>query len=303
MASSPDNRRSGPLRAPHPATVVQRRLSPHSATVPVPARPPHAATVSSAGGNQSEYEVAQPALWWLGGAAVAAAATLAYVYWPSADLPWEDFIARPAQLLGDLELVPAQAFASPVLRSTRGTARIPTVHEHAFQTSRICLRRVDAPARYTIVVDHQNGSRGSRPAVYLPWASNEAHLIHLRAGADIFLTDRLNGCGMIFHGPRANSTVVHANHYTGVDDLDARYRRLSDVQQFARVNALREQEYRALAQRLGFGYHCSVFSPVDYYAAGQPARVFGVKQRAGWTFYAITRPAAAGGYVTAQIWP
>jgi hypothetical protein len=287
---------------PHPATVVQPR--PAFPAAPRP-RPPHPATTQGprppprSPEEGPGAETAQP-FWW----GVGAAATLigAYLLWPSADLSWDGFVEDPGGFLGALDLVPSQAFATPPLPARRGSARIPVVREHPYQTTRICLRREDAPRRYIIVVDH-HGSGRSLPAVYLPWAANEAHVMTLRATADVFLTDRLNGCGMIFAGPRATPTVVHANYYTGPDDLDARYRAgHDDLQQQARVNTLREMEYTSIARALGFGVHHSLFSPRAYFAQGQPARVFGVRRRIGWTFYAITRSPAMV-LSTAQIWP
>ncbi|WP_437574759.1 hypothetical protein [Sorangium sp. So ce887] len=284
------------MAQPRPAAATQGP-SPHQATAPRPRVPPQIPPADGAGG---EHEIAQPAFWWLGlGAATAAAAT--YLLWPSADLAWDDFLANPSAVLGNLDLVPAQAFAPPVSRTRRGTRTIPTVREYPCATTRICLRRDDHPPRYTIVVDRHRGRR-SRPAAYLPWSAREACRMELDNTADIFLTDRLNGCGIIFAGSRANPSVVHANHYTGVEDLDATYRaRHNDVQQYARVNALRENEYRSLARAIGLN-RGTIFSPRQYFAAGQPARVFGVRRRVGWTFYAITRP-AAGGFSTAPIWP
>lgn len=302
-------------RPPHPAAVAQRKaaLPPHAATSP----PPRADGQPVA----QRMEALVAAAPYVGGAVLLGGLLYGTYYLlfgggggggldlprrglrddaPERALRWSDLFANPPVFLGAREMSPEARFhpADPV--TSVGTTDIPQVLTYNCTGKHTDL--VEALGGRAVGVKVLGaGTATSREAVFVPWAANQAHRVTLDNQMAVFMTDPLNGCGILIDGNRNGPTVIHANYYIGPDDdgiAEAATQAGRGVREH--LNYLREAAYTALAVRLGLGNHY-LFSPRDYYANGLGARVFGIRTIVGWTFYATTR--AGDNTVTAQIWP
>ncbi|TKD00912.1 hypothetical protein [Polyangium fumosum] len=322
-------------RAPHPAKVAQPKPTPAAAT----SRPPHPAAVVQRRAAHPPHAAAapppraegQPVAQPFGAMAVAAApyvggamvlGGLAYGAYrllyggggggldfprgnlrddaPEVRLRWADLFANPPQFLGAREMTPEARFmpAGPV--ESVGTQSIPRVFTYNCEGRHTDL--VEALGGRAVGVKVlQAGTNTSREAVFVPWAQNQAHRVTLNNQMDVFMTDPLNGCGILIAGNRNGPTVIHANYYIGPEDPGiAEAAQLANRPPREHCNHLREAAYDELAQHLNMNNHY-LFSPRAYYANGLGARVFGIRTNDGWTFYATTR--AGQNTVTARIWP
>lgn len=140
-------------------------------------------------------------------------------------------------------------------------------------------------------VDAARGAGGN--AYLLPWASNTMCVCEVQQAHDLFLTDRLNGCGIIISGGRCNSTVVHAN--TKSDSIPV-------TMDTAVMGAAYRGIYVGMAEALGIGdpANRTVFAPGDQGYVGFVG-VWGARTGGKWDFYANIWGTA--GATVVRIWP
>lgn len=214
---------------------------------------------------------------------------------------WDQLFQNPTALLGQGDLVASQHFPPPVHANQVGTALIPTVNTYqcTAQSRRSVRLRQDVNGHAFDV--RLNAGMNTRWAFYLPWSQNAAECVQLNQQVDVFVTDPLNGCGILIAGTTLAPTVIHANHYIGVADLPAWRHFYTNAYVRRYLNQQRENAYDALALQLGLNNHY-LYSPTEYYAFGR-ARVFGLRDqhRGNWRFYAIDE--TTGQRATRRIWP
>ncbi|WP_434684174.1 hypothetical protein [Pseudanabaena minima] len=133
----------------------------------------------------------------------------------------------------------------------------------------------------------------------LPWGAGYASRTILGSSRNVFVTPRLDGCGIMIAGPTATPTIIHANCrptdlLTPVqNDLPTYYRLWSDV-------------YIAIASKMVSASllpdnSLEMLLPKDYLLTGvSDASVFGVCEGGSWSFYVTLNKTSAG--ETRKIW-
>ncbi|MEE2788706.1 MAG: hypothetical protein VX589_15330 [Myxococcota bacterium] len=162
-----------------------------------------------------------------------------------------------------------------------------------------------------------NPSAGTKtvPSYYLNWAPDKACAMRLGQSANAFFTAPLNGCAILINGDRASPTVVHANITIG-DILPAPPSFDSSVTgpYEKEKMALFYQYYLNLGTGLvdggvftGTSGTTQMFDPLLYYKyQGGKAKVFGLRQPDGWTFYYSMEQRVSPTsikYLSGQLWP
>lgn len=213
---------------------------------------------------------------------------------------WADLFDDPPRFLGTRELLIPHRFSPDVNATRRGTARIPTVNVYLCteETRRELWLRRDLSG---YAAQTERLARDPELGIFIPWGQNEAHRVTLNRHVTVYLTDQLNGCGILISGPRIGPTVIHANYYIGHDDAPVWRYVYSRQTTHEYNNQQREDAYRALATHLGLPRDYYLYSPVGYYQHSNRARVFGLRDYDGWKFFATDGP--TGNKTTHQIWP
>jgi len=65
--------------------------------------------------------------------------------------------------------------------------------------------------KLTLTKDAVSTTKHVVQTYYLNWASDSAYWMQLGGAANLFVTARLNGCGVLIYGTPSSPTVVHAN--------------------------------------------------------------------------------------------
>jgi hypothetical protein len=140
----------------------------------------------------------------------------------------------------------------------------------------------------------------------LNWAADKVYYTTLGAAGRVFVTVRLNGCGVIIGGDVNSPVVVHANispasvfpERVGVNDenIQREEKGLAWGRYYAKLAVqLRNQGIFA-------NDRITVIHPEFYQMLGSFARVFGVRRMDGWSFYA-NMDAGGSRASTKKIWP
>jgi hypothetical protein len=149
--------------------------------------------------------------------------------------------------------------------------------------------------KVTCTQTNQHGSTVLR-CYFLIWSADHCHALDLPAnGNRLFLTAPLNGCAVMINGPRNNPLVVHANVSNQLPEPN--YPPNAGIEEIGRIrNETRLQQWTAaysayatdLIKRYIFdsNYPTTICDPEFYFqCGGAQARVFGLRDVDGWTFY------------------
>jgi hypothetical protein len=243
------------------------------------------------------------------------------------DTKFGQFCADPvAYLAGKKFEIQTMAGEQGILRQENLRVGATTVKVKQFQALQRCktmylLDRVRNGTGEVYVAKDPEASSRQLLGYYLPWASDEAHVMQLDnlKGVDFFVTARLNGCCVFVNGGRNAPVVIHSNVQT--DELATTQEKDESYAEYSLRTAKHKMKvwnklYYSLGMRLIDAFYLdndaplSAFEPAIYQSKlGEMARVFGIKQGGEWSLYYImdTLTPTRGGYTpgtkAGRLWP
>jgi hypothetical protein len=165
-----------------------------------------------------------------------------------------------------------------------------TLHKKAIVTA---TADVDSPLGSNQRI---NVAAGDGNCYWLPWGPGKCYIGNLPSGKKYFFTYKINGCGVIIGGTKAQPIVAHANMVSN------RLVTTNDNDETTRIQtAVYESFYMGLAAQLQMtgeltGSQVTVYTPREYLSGAGFGAVFGICPAGEWTFYGNS------GGKTTKIW-
>ncbi|HZZ77670.1 MAG TPA: hypothetical protein VFE62_04070 [Gemmataceae bacterium] len=222
------------------------------------------------------------------------------------------FKANPITYLGQKQFITPGTTGSLTSTDITGSAQLPgsdmEVKTVSNQTSLKYFSVADGNAYVATMAD----SSGDFRAYWLPWRSGYAFKMTLGSTVDVFITAKMNSCGIIIGGPEATPTVIHANTENVTVPVFDKNADIATAMQQAR--SIQTSEYK-----LAYGNLAAQAIRADYFGTGKSnvgvidpefyltdkltsMSVFGIRASGTWTFYANLHTAGKQG-ITMEIWP
>lgn len=143
------------------------------------------------------------------------------------------------------------------------------------------------------------------PCYVLNWAGDKVYYTTLGNQCRVFVTARLNGCGVIIGGDTGAPVVVHAN-ISPANVFPERAVTDDSIQREEKGLAWGRYYAKLAAQLRSTGIFSNdkitVIHPEYYQATGSFARVFGVRDPSGWSFY-VNMDSGGNRASTKKMWP